>query len=116
MEIINNKGKVVFSGEYYPAAVVNFFSESDIWVSEESVLEFLSSNWEGTDHENAPLAEFFTMCPEILSNATNNDTILTVNGDWYVVHQEVENSDSPEAVNFWQNILSQYFPGYKLNP
>lgn len=113
MKILNNNGTVVFSGDWYPEAVTIFFKKMGRDVYENSVMDFLKVNWEESSYESTSLIAFMKVYPA-LENATAEDTILETNYNTYLIPYDMNNNDSSEAWEFWQKILEQEFPGYKL--
>lgn len=113
MKILDNNGKVVFSGDWYPSAVTVFFKEMGRDVYENSVMDFLKANWEGTSYKCTSLITLMKVYPA-LENATAEDTILGTDYGIYLIPYDMNDNDSSEAWEFWQGILEQEFPGYKL--
>lgn len=120
MKILDNNGKTVFSGDWYPSAVTVFFKEYGD--KEESVLaeveylkfrKFLKNEWLHTDHRERPFSSFVSMFPWLM-DMTGDDSILFTGYNWYRIPWEMEDDDSPEAWAFWQNILEDTLKGYKL--
>ena len=113
MKILNNKGQVVFSGDWYPSGVTVYMEKQgkDVW--EDSPIDFLKNMWEGSDHSQRPLSSFFSMFPFML-DTTADDVIMYIDGTFYRIPFDVREDDSKEAWNFWQNILSIVYPSYTL--
>lgn len=114
MKILDNNGKVVFSGDWYPEAVTIFFKKMGRDVYENSVMDFLKANWEGSSYKCASLITLMKVYPA-LENATAEDTILGTDSETYLIPFNMNNNDSSEAYEFWQKILSNEFPSYILS-
>lgn len=113
MKIVDKENQVVFSGNWYPAGVMTFWQECGIDVKEQSPIEFLASDWKGSDHSTKPLQSFCDMFPFLLT-AKADDMILCVDCDWYLVPWEMIDNDAPEAWDFWQKMLDVVTPGHML--
>lgn len=113
MKIMNKENQVVFSGDWYPAGVMVFWQEHGIHAQEQSPIEFLTSDWEGSDHSARSLQSFCDMFP-FLFTAKADDTILCVDCGWYLVPWEMIDNDAPEAWDFWQRMLDTVTPGHML--
>lgn len=107
MKILDNNDKVVFSGDWYPSAVVVFFRRKGKDAYEYSVLEYLKDYWQDS------LSSFIKRFP-CFTEAKSEDTILVTNNNVYLIPWDMEDNNEPEAWEFWQNILEQEFPGYHL--
>lgn len=113
MKILDNNGKVLFSGDWYPEAVTIFFKKMGRDVYENSVMDFLKANWEDSSYESSSLTTLMKVYPA-LESATAEDTILETDYYVYLIPHDMNNNDSSEAWDFWQRILEQEFPDYKL--
>lgn len=107
MKILDNNGKVVFSGDWYPSAVTVFLKRLGKDICEYPVMEYLKNYWMGS------LSDFIetNFC---FAQATNEDSVLQTNCNTYLIPCDMEDNDAPEAYEFWQKILSQEVPGYTL--
>lgn len=113
MKILDSKKDIVFSGDYYPDTVTIFWEITGKDICEYSPIEFLTEYWDGSDHRERSLKSFVDMFPFLL-NATGNDTVLYVDCNWYLVPQNMKDSDKQEAWEFWQKMLDTVNPGYTL--